>query len=116
MGRWELAAGLTAAVLLCGALPAIAAEPWVGRWAVNQSACGFGGNSPSTAALVVNDTSLNWFSGPCRIGKMYKLGHTAYIEARCGDINGVPVTLEPRGDRLRVTWNRGKAEDLLRCR
>jgi hypothetical protein len=111
----ELAAGLTAAMLF-GAAPAISAEAWVGRWAVHPSACGFGGNSRTTAALVVNDTSLNWFSGPCRIGKMYKLGHTAYIQARCVDNNDVPVSLEPRGDRLRVTWNRGKAEDLLRCR
>lgn len=102
-----------AAVLGC---PAHAAEAWVGRWAVNPSACGFGGRTPTTAALVVNDTSLNWYSGHCRIGKMYKLGHAAYIQARCWDSTDVPVTLEPRGDRMRVTWNRGKAEDLQRCK
>ena len=47
---------------------------------------------------------------------MYKLGQTAYIQARCWDSNDVPVTLEPRGDRLRVTWSRAKAEDLQRCK
>ena len=46
---------------------------------------------------------------------MYKLGQTAYIQARCSD-SEVPVTLDPRGDRIRVTWNRGKAEDLQRCK
>lgn len=105
-----------AAVAAAACCSASAAEPWVGRWAVNQSACGIGGNTPATAALVVNDTSLNWYSGHCRIGKMYKLGQTAYIQARCWDSNDVPVTIDPKGDRMRVTWNRGKAEDLQRCK
>ena len=46
---------------------------------------------------------------------MYKLGQTAYIQARCWD-SDVPVTLDPRGDRMRVTWNRGKTEELQRCK
>lgn len=115
--RWwgaGMAGAACAAAVLFG-WPAFAAEPWVGRWAVNQNACGFGGSSATTAALVVNDTSLNWYSGHCRIGKMYKLGQTAYIDARCSD-GDVPVTLDPRGDQMRVTWNRGKAEDLQRCK
>jgi hypothetical protein len=111
------ALGVGAAVAAAAGLSfaAHAAEPWVGRWAINQAACGIGGNTPATATLVVNDTSLNWYSGHCRIGKMYKLGQAAYIEARCWD-SQVPVTLEPRGDRMRVTWNRAKAEDLQRCK
>jgi hypothetical protein len=113
-GRWFGAGGAVgAALLVCSS--AFAAEPWVGRWAVSPSACGIGGSTPMTAALVVNDTSLNWYSGHCRIGKMYKLGQAAYIEARCFDAS-VPVTLEPRGDRMRVTWNRAKAENLQRCK
>lgn len=47
---------------------------------------------------------------------MYKLGQTAYIQARCSDLSDVPVTLEPRGDRMWVTWNRAKAGDLQRCK
>ena len=38
------------------------------------------------------------------MAKMYKLGQAAYIQARCWDSSDVPVTLEPRGDRMRVTW------------
>jgi hypothetical protein len=106
--------GIAAAVTAVS--PASAVEPWVGRWAVSQSACGFGGNRPATAALVVNDISLNWYSRHCRIGKMYKVGQTAYVQARCWDANDVPVTLDPKADRMRVTWNRGKAEDLQRCK
>jgi hypothetical protein len=113
--RGRTVAGAVCAVSLAWGVAAHAAEPWVGRWAVNVSACGFGGSTPGTAALVVNDTSLNWYSGPCRIGKMYKLGQTAYIQARCWD-SDVPVTLDPRGDRMRVTWNRGKTEELQRCK
>ena len=112
---WQRVTG-AAIVAACWGTVAVAAEPWMGRWAVNETACGFGGDTPATAALVVNDISLNWYSGHCRIGKMYKLGQAAYIEARCSGSTDVPVTLEPRGDRLRVTWNRGKAEELRRCK
>jgi hypothetical protein len=72
--------------------------------------------TPATAALAVNDTSLNWYSGHCQIAKMYKLGQAAYIQARCWDSSEVPITLEPRGERLRVTWAGAKAQDLQRCK
>ena len=114
MRQWLVGAAVAAGV--CWIYPASAMEPWVGRWAVSPAACGFGGSTPATAALVVNETSLNWYSGHCRIGKMYKLGQAAYIQARCWDSSEVPVTLDPRGDRMRVTWGRGKAEELHRCK
>ena len=91
---------------------AFAAEPFVGRWAVKAEACSGQGNTAQTAALVATDTSLTWFEGYCRIGKMYK-AKAVYVQAHCGT-KDVPVTLDAQGDRLRVTWDR-KVEDMKRC-
>ena len=58
------------------------------------------------------DTSLSWFEGYCRIGKMYK-AKAVYVQAHCGT-KDVPVTLDAQGDRLRITWDR-RVEDMKRC-
>ena len=91
---------------------AFAAEPFVGRWAVNPEACRGQGNTAQTAALIATDTSLSWFEGYCRIGKMYK-AKAVYVQAHCGT-KDVPVTLDAQGNRMRVTWDR-KVEDMKRC-
>jgi hypothetical protein len=107
------AAGVLSAALLSSAL---ALEPFVGRWAVTAEICAArGGDSARTSALVATDSSLWWFAGYCRIGKMYKLGKAVYVQAHCAGKGDVPVTLDMRGDRLRVTWDRGKVEELRRC-
>jgi hypothetical protein len=101
------------------ASPARAAEAHIGRWAISPTACtGFGGNTFATAPLIVGETSLQWLNS-CRIGKIYKLGQAVYIQARCFGEGAadIPVTLDPRGgDRMRVTWSRGKTEELRRCK
>jgi hypothetical protein len=91
---------------------AFAAEPFVGRWAVTAEACRGQGNTAQTAALIATDTSLSWFEGYCRIGKMYK-AKAVYVQAHCGT-KDVPVTLDAQGNRMRVTWDR-KVEDMKRC-
>jgi hypothetical protein len=94
---------------------AFAVEQFVGRWAVTAEVCSsHGGDTPQTAALVATDTSLWWFDGYCRIGKMYK-ANAVYVQAHCSGKGDVPVTLDARGDRMRVTWDRTKVEDLKRC-
>ena len=91
-----------------------AAEPFVGRWAVKPEVCSsHGGDSAATSALVATDTSLWWFDGYCRIGKMYK-AKAVYVQAHCGG-KDVPVTLDAEGNRMRVTWGRAKPEELKRC-
>ena len=93
---------------------ALAAESFVGRWAVKPELCSaHGGDTAQTAALVATDTSLWWFDGYCRIGKMYK-AKAVYVQAHCGG-NDVGVTLDAQGNRMRVTWGKGKAEELQRC-
>jgi hypothetical protein len=112
-----IAAGCVAGTLAMGS--AAAEEMFIGRWAASPSACGgFGGKDARSAALVASGTSVSWYPGDCRIGKMYKLGQAVYIQAHCyGETGGdVPITLDPKGDRMKVTWNRGKTEELQRCK
>ena len=90
-------------------------EAFVGRWAVKPEACHGQGSSAATAALVATNTSLWWFDGYCRIGKMYK-ARAVYVQAHCSGRGDVPVTLDAYGDRMRVTWNRAKVEELRRCK
>ena len=91
-----------------------AAESFVGRWAVKPELCSArGGDTAQTAALIATDTSLTWFEGYCRIGKMYK-AKAVYVQAHCGG-NDVAVTLDAQGNRMRVTWGKAKAEELQRC-
>ena len=105
---------LTAAFGAAMVSSAFATEPFVGRWAVNAEACSsHGGSSATTSALVATDTSLWWFDGFCRIGKMYK-AKAVYVQAHCG-ANDVSVTLDAQGNAMRVTWGKGKPEDLKRC-
>jgi hypothetical protein len=97
-------------------MPALAVELFVGRWAVSADACTGRGDTPATAVLVTTDTTLSWFAGYCRIGKMYKIGTAVYLLVHCGGEGDVPVTLATQGDRMKVTWNRAKAVDLQRCK
>ena len=112
--RSVLAACVASAAMVTPALPA---EPFIGRWAINPAACTSSGDSAATMPLIVSETALRWFAGSCRIGKMYKLGQVVYIQARCfGETAAdIPVTLDPRGDRMRVTWNGDKTAELRRC-
>ena len=90
------------------------AEAFVGRWAVNPEVCSArGGETAATSALVATDTSLWWFDGYCKIGKMYK-AKAVYVQAHCGG-NDVGVTLDAQGNTMRVTWGKGKPDELKRC-
>ena len=110
---------LVLAACAAGALsawPVLAEEAFVGRWAATPAICSMrGGDSPANSALVATDTSLWWYDGYCRIGKMYK-AKAVYVQAHCGMKGDVPVTLDAHGDRMRVTWDRTKVEDLTRCK
>jgi hypothetical protein len=92
---------------------AAAADPFV---AVSAEGCTGRGDTPVTAVLAASDTTLSWFAGHCRIGKMYKVGTAAYLLVHCGGDGDVPVTLAPHGDRMKVTWKRARTVDLQRCK
>jgi hypothetical protein len=110
MRRVLLAAGAISAAIMS---PAFATEPFVGRWAVSADACRGQGETASTSPLVATDTSLSWFEGFCRIGKMYK-AKAVFLQLHCG-AKDVSVTLDAQGDQMRVTWDR-KTENMKRCK
>jgi hypothetical protein len=107
---WLLACALSAA--LGGS--ASAAEQFVGRWAVSAEMCSGKGATAATSALVATDTSLWWFDGYCRIGKMYK-ANAVYLQVHCDGKGDVPVTLDAGADRMKVVWDK-KATELKRCK
>jgi len=110
MVRIVLAAGVAVAA---STATASAEEQFVGRWAVKSDLCSsHGGETPETSALVATDTSLWWYEGYCRIGKMYKTT-AVYVQAHCSG-KDVGVSLDPKGDRMKVVWG-GKAQELRRC-
>ena len=106
--------GAACAVGVLVASPAPAAEQFVGRWAVSTEMCSGNGGTAQTTALVATDTSLWWFDGYCRIGKMYK-AKAVYVQAHCPGKGDVPVTLDAGSDRMRVTWNKGVPVEMKRC-
>jgi len=108
--------GVTALGL--AALPALATEPQVGRWAVDATSCNGSGDTQRSAPLTVTPTSLRWAAESCTIGKMYKADRALYIEGRCSNAAGAmikhPITLAMKGERLAVTWN-GAHIEMTRC-
>lgn len=108
---------LTAGLQVAG--PAFASEPQVGRWAVNTQSCSASGDTQSTAPLTVTETTLRWAAESCTIGKMYKADRALYIEGRCtsgGIMARHPITLQMKGERLAVTWNGERLQEMQRCR
>ena len=103
------------AIGMMAASSASATEAFIGRWTAKPEVCSArGGDNAANSALVATDTSLWWFEGYCRIGKMYK-AKAVYVQAHCWSKGDVPVTLDVQGDRMKVTWNRAKTEEMRRC-
>ncbi|MBI4275281.1 MAG: hypothetical protein HY659_11340 [Rhizobiales bacterium] len=96
-----------------------AAEPHIGRWAIDPSGCRIDGDTSATAPLVVTDKSVKWFVANCSIKKIYKAADSIYIQARCeneGGMHTIPISLTPRGDRLTVVWDKARVPEFRRCR
>ena len=96
-----------------------AVESFVGRWAINPAGCMSEGDTSQTAPLYATPSSIKWFVARCTIGKMYKIGRAFHIQARCaneGRVVATPITLEPRGDRMRVIWDGAKVGEMQRCK
>lgn len=101
------------------ASPAFATEPQVGRWAVEAQNCNGGGDTQKSAPLTVTPTTVAWAAEFCTIGKMYKADQALYIEGRCssgGTMTKHPITLQMKGERLAVTWNGERIQEMQRCR
>jgi hypothetical protein len=108
----------SAALLLAMTATAFATEPQIGRWAVDAPSCNGGGDTERTSPLTVTPTSLRWAGESCAIGKMYKADRALYIEGRCssgGTVTRHPITLQMKGERLAVTWNGERLQEMQRC-
>ena len=93
--------------------PALADEPQFGQWAPDPQNCS------GTASLTVTATTVRRSDESCTIGKMYKADRALYIEGRCssgGIVTRHPITLQMKGERLAVTWNGERLQEMQRCR
>lgn len=92
---------------------ALANEPQFGQWAADPQSC------TGMASLTVTATTLQRAAETCTIGKMYKADRALYIEGRCtsgGIMARHPITLQMKGERLAVTWNGERLQEMQRCR
>jgi hypothetical protein len=109
----------TCAIFVVEVAPAFAVESFIGRWSINPAGCVSEGDTAATAPLIATATSVKWFVADCRIGKMYKIGQAVHLQAHCsseGKIRSTPITLDARGDRMRVIWDGVKVEEMRRCK
>ena len=119
--RNQLHGLLAASLMLLGSLiVSAAAEPILGRWAIDPQGCKVEGDTAETAPLFVTQNTVKWFVAHCRIGKSYKIGKALHIQARCtgeGERYTIPITLDlVEPNRLVVTWDKSRVKDMMRCR
>jgi hypothetical protein len=103
---------LTVLAAVVAVAPAFANEPQVGRWAADPQSCS------GAASLTVTATTVRRATESCTIGKMYKADRALYIEGRCssgGTMTRHPITLQMKGERLAVTWNGERLQEMQRC-
>jgi hypothetical protein len=82
-------------------------------------ACDGEGLTRAETPLLVHARWLGWFTSVCTAVSSYKVGQVHFVQAKClteGRQNEIPVMLDPRGERLRVGWNREPIVELQRCR
>ena len=92
--------------------PALATEPQIGHWATDPQNCSGSGS------LTVTSTTVRRSDESCAIGKMYKADRALSIEGRCssgGTVTRHPITLQMKGERLAVTWNGERLQEMQRC-
>ena len=95
-----------------------AAQVLDGRWALAPFACDGEAFTRAATPLLVETRSVRWFNANCTIASSYKVNQTVYLQGRCnveGTAETIPIMLEPRGDRLRVGWNREPVVEMGRC-
>ena len=108
--------GVHVACALASATPAVAGEPFDGRWANDAQVCT--SEAAAMPLLVVNSLSLRWREAACAIRTSYRVRDAWHIGARCwadGVSANVPIKLELRGERLVLDWAGAPAEELKRC-
>jgi hypothetical protein len=99
------------------ATSAPAAEPWIGRWSVDQETCN-GTSASAIWPLLVTEQALRWPTALCTVSTSYRVGNAWYVSGRCwgeGVVSTIPIRFQMRGDRLAFDWGRARTEELRRC-
>ena len=94
------------------------AQSLSGRWALAPSSCDCEAFTRAETPLLVDTLSVRWFNANGSIASSYKVNQTLYLQGRCnteGRSETIPIMLEPRGARLRVSWNREPVQEMGRC-
>lgn len=106
--------------VLVTANPALAADPFVGRWSIDPSGCKREGDTAATSPLVLGEKTVKWFVSFCTIKKTYRIADGLYLQAQCsgeGSVKTIPIGLQLNGaDRIKVTWDKTAAGEMRRCR
>jgi hypothetical protein len=114
MMRARVAAWITPA-LIAGVVAAAAEEV---RWALVPYGCDGEAFTRRETPLIIERAAIRWFNTDCTVVGSYKVAETWYLQARCtteGKAATIPIMLEPRGDRLRVGWNREPIVEMQKC-
>jgi hypothetical protein len=101
------------AALTGAATATLASEPQYGRWAIDQQHCS---GDTKAGPLTVTASSATLASEYCTFGKMYKADRGLYIEGRCSNGTRHPISLQMKGERMLVTWNGDRPQEMQRCR
>ncbi len=113
-------AAALAAFVVSGLQPALADDPFFGRWAIDPAGCRAGGDTASTTPMIVTATSVKWFVAFCTIKKSYRIGDSLALQVRCsseGQVKVIPIGLKLSGkDRIQVTWDKAPGGEMRRCK
>jgi len=109
---------LVAAAALCAG-QALAAEPFVGRWAVDPQACVQEGDTSETMPLIIGRGTIVWFVASCSYRSAAQRDDGWHINARCtaeGEVKRIRIVVRRHGDWLTVRWGDSKPTKMRRCR
>ena len=102
-------------VLLLGAAPAFAAEPWLGRWAEEAKYCTKPGESGNETPMTFTRTTARWFR-TCAIRSIRKQGSAWALKAKCpSSRTPLDIRLRMEGVRLEAYWGEAHPQLMRRC-
>jgi hypothetical protein len=114
--------GTLALLSLLVAAPALAAEPWEGRWAIDAEACAKGADAGDLVPSVFTRHELQFYEATCRVRRASRQGSLWTLAVRCtgeGETDDRVLKLRLLGpDRLRL-GETGRADAdtaYVRCR
>jgi hypothetical protein len=106
---------LALAVLMLVATPALAAEPWIGRWARETKYCAKPGESGNETPMAFTRTTARWF-GTCKIRSIRKQSSVWVLKAKCPSAKSLlQINLSMQGEKLQAFWGEAHPQVMVRC-